>query len=215
MGLPHEDHSRLLELLERGLSTRRIANELGVSLGCVRGRMARSGLKTKFHMHTRSWTDDELRSAVVTSTSISQVIGILGLSTTGAGNWATVNQHVKRLGLDVSHMEGRAWVGKTRPHPSKKPLSEILVRDSTFRSAHLAKRLLTEGVMERVCSRCLRTEWQGTNIPLELDHINGDPRDNRLENLRFLCPNCHALTPTWRGRNQRRRLLGETGITRA
>lgn len=60
----------------------------------------------------------------------------------------------------------------------------------------LGRRLVDEGVLPRRCSRCLREDWQGKLIPLELDHVNGDRDDNRLENLRLLCPNCHALTDT-------------------
>ena len=67
---------------------------------------------------------------------------------------------------------------------------------------HLAKRLLSEGVKQHRCERCLLIEWQGVQIPLELDHIDGNNRNHTLTNLRFLCPNCHALTPTWRGRNK-------------
>jgi Zn finger protein HypA/HybF involved in hydrogenase expression len=51
------------------------------------------------------------------------------------------------------------------------------------------------------CQNCGISEWFGQKIPLELDHINGVSTDNRLENLRLLCPNCHSITPTWRGRN--------------
>lgn len=51
------------------------------------------------------------------------------------------------------------------------------------------------------CESCNLEEWLGNKIPLELDHINGVNNDNRIENLRILCPNCHALTPTYRGKN--------------
>lgn len=66
---------------------------------------------------------------------------------------------------------------------------------------HLKRRLLEEGVKTARCEGCGGDEWRGAPIPLELDHINGDRRDHRLENLRLLCPNCHAQTPTYRGRN--------------
>jgi 5-methylcytosine-specific restriction endonuclease McrA len=55
--------------------------------------------------------------------------------------------------------------------------------------------------VEKKCQNCDLVEWQGVQIPLELDHINGDSTDNSVDNLRLLCPNCHSLTPTWRGRN--------------
>ncbi|MEA3056309.1 MAG: hypothetical protein QOD30_1741 [Actinomycetota bacterium] len=55
------------------------------------------------------------------------------------------------------------------------------------------------------CQHCGRAQWRCRPIPLELDHVNGDPTDNRFENLRVLCPNCHALTDTYCGRNRGRR----------
>lgn len=71
--------------------------------------------------------------------------------------------------------------------------------------------LLSFGIRRRVvieqqqgqCNHCHLKEWNGVSIPLEVDHINGDRTDHRRENLEAICPNCHALTPTWRGRGQR------------
>lgn len=67
------------------------------------------------------------------------------------------------------------------------------------------QRLIEAGLMTRTCSCCRLSKWLGEQIPLELDHINGVHDDNRLGNLRLLCPNCHSLTPTYRGRNVRAR----------
>lgn len=81
-------------------------------------------------------------------------------------------------------------------------MSEILVKDSTYRnSSHLKRRLITEGYLQARCGVCGLDEWMEQPIPLEVHHVNGDKRDNRIENLRLLCPNCHALTPTYRGKN--------------
>lgn len=82
------------------------------------------------------------------------------------------------------------------------PLCKILVRGSDYQSHKLKNRLLKEGIKPKRCEEC---NWAKTSsdgrLPLELDHINGDKRDNRLKNLRVLCPNCHSLKPTHRGRN--------------
>jgi hypothetical protein len=80
-------------------------------------------------------------------------------------------------------------------------LEQVLVKDSTYQSNKLRKKLLKAGVKDHRCEMCDRTEWMGSPIPLELDHINGDKHDNRLFNLRVVCPNCHATTETYRGKN--------------
>jgi IS1 family transposase len=69
-----------------------------------------------------------------------------------------------------------------------------------MKSHALRLKLIKTGVKEHQCERCNLTQWNGLPIPLELDHINGNNKDNRLENLRILCCNCHAQTDNWRGR---------------
>lgn len=84
----------------------------------------------------------------------------------------------------------------------KIPLEEILAGDHPYyQTLKLKKRLVKEGIFENKCSSCEIDMWQGKEISLQLDHINGDNSDHRKENLRLLCPNCHSQTDTWCGRN--------------
>lgn len=83
----------------------------------------------------------------------------------------------------------------------KRKLEDILVKGSDYQSNKLRKRLLKEGIFLRICSKCMGTNWNGKEIPLELNHVNGDNSDHRLENLELLCPNCHAQTDNYRGKN--------------
>ena len=84
--------------------------------------------------------------------------------------------------------------------------TEILVENSTYLSTnHLKKKLLKEKLLENKCVSCGNNGiWNGKPISLHLDHINGNHTDNRLENLRMLCPNCHSQTDTYCGKNARR-----------
>jgi hypothetical protein len=152
-------------------------------------------------MSKRKWNDEQLISAVANNKSIAGVIRDLGLIPAG-GNYSTVNNKIKELNLDTSHFTGQGWnVGlKFKPREAK-PLSEILVENSNYQSYSLAKRLLKEGFKEHKCERCMRSEWEEVPIPLELHHLNGVHNDNRLNNLQLLCPNCHALTDNYRGKN--------------
>lgn len=85
------------------------------------------------------------------------------------------------------------------------PLDDYFSNRVKIRSHWLRLRLLADGIFEHRCVRCLRTEWEGQPIPLELNHISGNRNDNSLTNLEMLCPNCHALTPHYKGRGCRGR----------
>jgi hypothetical protein len=114
-----------------------------------------------------------------------------------------VRERIQALGLSTSHHLGKASNrGRRLPGRYRIPLDEALVRNSSYtHTSNLRERLFAEGLKARICERCRRTTWNGRPIPLQLDHINGDRRDNRLENLRILCANGHSQTDTYCGRN--------------
>ena len=161
-------------------------------------------------MRKRKWTDQDFVEDVRTSTSYAQVIEKLHLRAAGS-NYDTVKRKINELHLDVSHMTGKAWNQGVRYTPLREsqPLSEILIEHSTFVNAnHLRERLLKEGIKQHRCECCGNTEWLGQPIALELHHINAIRDDQRLENLRLLCPNCHALTDNYRGKNKGKECSG-------
>lgn len=154
-------------------------------------------------MSKRKWTDEQFIEAVRTSFSYAEVLQKIGLKAAGS-NYDTVKRKIAELNLDASHMTGKAWnQGKRyRQIKQKQPLSEILIEHSTFvNTNNLRKRLLKEGIKEYRCECCKRTEWLGKPIKLELHHVNGVKEDLRLFNLQILCPNCHAFTDNYRGKN--------------
>ena len=116
------------------------------------------------------------------------------------GNYDTLKKVIKNNCIDVSHFKRNG--GTTT---KKKDLSEYLTKGAKVSSFKLKNRLLKEGIKEAKCENpeCGLSEWHGQPIPLELHHINGDNTDNRLENLQILCPNCHALTDNYSGKNQK------------
>ena len=158
-------------------------------------------------MRTKKWTEIQLKNAVKKSTSIRQVIAHLGLIAAG-GNYTQIKKYLVQLKLDTKHFKGRAWnKGLTGIGQPKVTLEQILVTGSFFQSYKLKKRLFSAGLKARKCEECgwAKSAADG-RIPLELHHINGNGRDNRLYNLLILCPNCHSLKPNHRGRNIRKTL---------
>ena len=153
----------------------------------------------------RSWTESGLREAVANSTSYRQVLVKLNLRDAG-GNYSQIKKYVKEYKLSIKHFKGRAWnKGLTGIGKPIIPLEKILVKKSSFQSFKLKKRLFDAGLKLPHCEHCGWAKLTKDGyLPLELDHINSDRHDNRIKNLRVLCPNCHSLTPHHRGRGMRK-----------
>ena len=153
-----------------------------------------------------TYTDQEFIEAVKSSFSIAQTLKKLGLVPAG-GNYKIVHFNIKRLNIDSSHFTGKAHLkGKTHDWTKRYKNEEVFIADGkhNLSTYSLKRRILQYGFIEKKCHKCQNTTWQGEQIPLELEHINGVNNDNRLENLTLLCPNCHAQTTTYRGKNKKK-----------
>ena len=144
----------------------------------------------------RTLSDEELLELVARSTSLAEVIRAVGREPNG-GFHRWMSARLKAIGADTSHFMGQSWAKGRTFRGRGVPLSELLVEGSTIGSGKLRARLIKERLKETRCEMCGLDEWQGKTLPLQLDHVNGDHTDNRLENLRILCANCHSQTDTW------------------
>lgn len=160
-----------------------------------------STLFWSFVMSHKKYTEEQLIQAVKESRSIRQVLIAVGLAPQG-GNYRTIKNLIQKLNLDTSHFSSQGWSKNLTIGP-KHPIEDYLSNKLTIQSYKLKNRLFNEGLKGKVCESCNLTEWLGFPIPLELDHIDGNHKNNNLSNLRILCPNCHAQTPTYRSKNKK------------
>ena len=143
----------------------------------------------------RKYTKEKLEEVVKECLSWRQVILALSLRECG-GNYKNLQNRCKEYNIDVSHFHGQGW---NKPgHPSYGKMISLEERLSVHNSkipAHKTKEILfNHNLKENKCEKCGIKEWNGKPITLELHHINGNPKDDRLENLQILCPNCHSQT---------------------
>jgi RNA polymerase subunit RPABC4/transcription elongation factor Spt4 len=144
---------------------------------------------------------DDFNSLVRSSKTINEVLAFFGLRNKG-GNYRTLRTRAVQEGIELPVATSQRHL-RIRP---KIPLEEILVDGRNCSSSHLRNRLIKEGVFEDRCSECGQIpEWKGKSLTMVLDHRDGDHANNKLENLRLLCPNCNSQTPTFAGRNKKER----------
>jgi len=175
------------ELIAAGLSYSQIAARLGLTKPTVAYHARRLGLPADQKASRRyEW-------------SVVQEAYDSGLS---------VRQCAQRFGFCIASWNAAVKRGAVVPRPQAMPLEALLVRGRSATSrGHLKQRLLKAQLKENRCEGCGITEWRGRPLAMQLHHRNGDGLDNRLENLEFLCANCHSQTESWGGRNGHRRIV--------
>ncbi|MEU8988966.1 HNH endonuclease signature motif containing protein [Streptomyces sp. NPDC048558] len=170
----------------------------------LRERMKKLGVDiSHFEQEGVRWTREILQAAVSASTNMCEVLRHLGLEVVG-GHHTHISRRIKEYAIDTSHFQvptrrGKPW----RPRTPEGLLVEQTVDARRIPSDRLTWAMTMVGVPER-CALCgADAVWRGHPLPLEVDHIDGNWRDNRIGNLRFLCPNCHSTTDSYRGRGKR------------
>lgn len=143
---------------------------------------------------------EHLKDVVKNSRSIREVLQNLDIVPAG-GNYQTIKNKIASNNIDTSHFGGQAW-NKGKKIGPKRSLEEYLSNTKTIQSWKLKRRLLNDKIFDRKCYNCNKIQWLNQPIPLELHHIDGDNQNNNLTNLTLLCPNCHALTDNYRGKNK-------------
>lgn len=140
---------------------------------------------------------ENLIRLVEESQTLSEVLRYFGLKNRGS-NYKTIKKRFEEDGIDDSKFKNNFGKGS---FGAKIPLKDILVKGSNYNRTNLKKRLLKSGFIENFCSECgLSGEWNEKPIVMVLDHINGVNDDNRIDNLRMLCPNCNSQQSTFAGR---------------
>lgn len=128
--------------------------------------------------------------ALSKTNSLAQAANLLHVS------YNTLSRRAKEYGLHGEFKNQGLKGGKKKNTRCRKPLDDILNNKVHEMSSRIRQKLIHAGLKQNKCEICGLTEWQNKPIVCQLDHINGDRYDNRLENLRILCPNCHTQTPT-------------------
>lgn len=151
----------------------------------------------------RTFTDAQAIK-LIKNTSLWSVTKVVQRLTgrTGGTSFKMVYKIVDRYGLDTSHWLGCGW-RKNISSPIKSNDCYFTKRNGRISGQALLAALIKRGFRKRKCEECERTRWNKSLVPLEVHHIDGDPTNNVLSNLKVLCRNCHAQTPNFGSKNRK------------
>ncbi|MHA5049880.1 HNH endonuclease signature motif containing protein [Streptomyces sp. SD15] len=214
MGTSVYSRERLEEAARGARTLSEALGRLGVDPGSarrdyIRERMKKLGVDTShFEREGARWTREILQAAVSASMNMSEVLRRLGLEVVG-GHHTHISRRIKAYDIDISHFAPVVRTENMRFNQRRRSAEEILIEQTSAHSRRVPssrlKRAMRELGVEERCALCgIEPVWLGEPLPLEVDHLDGNWRNNRVENLRLLCPNCHSTTDSYRGRNKKR-----------
>lgn len=144
---------------------------------------------------------DELRILLDDSKSFREFLEKIGSSSNGSGAYKSIKKQLLDIGIELKEFEYK----NTNIIPIRLDDSEVFIENSTFSRQHLKKRIIKYKLIEYKCDKCNNNgSWLGEILSLQLEHRNGINNDNRIENLCFLCPNCHSQTDTFSGKSNKK-----------
>jgi 5-methylcytosine-specific restriction endonuclease McrA len=146
-------------------------------------------------------SDEKFIDLVKTSKTMSELLGYFGMENKG-GNYKTCRARISELQIDTSHFLKRIESSNYSRKVTKDDFVSKLTKNSVYNRTDLKKRLIKFNLLKYECVKCKNNGiWENEKLTLQLEHKNGISNDNRLENLTFLCPNCHSQTNTFAGRS--------------
>lgn len=149
------------------------------------------------------YTKEQISDIVKRSITWAQVCRELGIKP-ATGSQSNLTNKAKKWGIDYSHFVGQSFNRGRIFLQHRKEIKFYLKLNGPFINSHaLKKKLIQSGLKKNLCEVCKLNKWFGEDLPLELDHINGNTNDNRIENLKILCPNCHAVKTRKDRKNKR------------